>query len=304
MNPRRPSPLVALQTRANKVRQLMSFETDRTFYLALSELGRRYAVVDAEPDARSSTGSLAAFELRVLSQNGEDGVLAEIFRRIGAPVRFFVEFGVESGREGTCVYLADVAEWNGLFIEADPSLYRKLDDKYATVPGVITSEAMVTPANAEELFHRANVPTEPDVLSIDIDGGDYWTWEAIVHYRPRVVVIEYNAAIDPRRRLVQPRERAAWDGTDFYGASVAALQALGESKGYKLVHTELAGVNAFFVRTDLARDRFSEGERVRVRGVPNYFLRGAHHPRSSSADSFYLDIDTGELVAAAESAAH
>jgi hypothetical protein len=282
----------------------MSFETDRAFYLALSELGRRYAQVGTEPGDRHATGSLGAFELRVLSQNGEDGVLAEIFRRIGAPARFFVEFGVESGREGTCVYLADIAEWNGLFIEADPSLYRMLGHKYAPVAGVITSEAMVTPANAEELFHRAGVPAEPDVLSIDIDGGDYWAWEAIVNYRPRVVVIEYNAAIDPRRRLVQPRERAGWDGTDFYGASVAALQALGESKGYQLVHTELAGVNAFFVRADLAGERFSEGDHVRVRGVPNYFLRGSHHPRSSSADSFYLDIDTGEFVAAAESVGH
>ncbi|MGH8996722.1 MAG: hypothetical protein ACRDYB_11940 [Acidimicrobiales bacterium] len=297
----RSMPLVGLRTRTNIVRQLMTFETDRAFYLALSELNHRYAPVGAEPGERHSTTSLAAFELRVLSQNGEDGVLAEIFRRIGAPARFFVEFGVESGREGTCVYLADIAEWAGLFIEADPSFYRELEHKYAASAGVLTSEAMVTPANVEELFKRANVPTEPDVVSIDIDGGDYWVWEAIVNYRPRVVVIEYNAAIDPRRRLVQPRERTGWDGTDFFGASVAALQALGESKGYRLVHTELAGLNAFFVREDVAEDRFSEAGRVPVRGFPNYFLRGYRHPRSSSADRSYLDIDTGELVPAGES---
>ena len=291
-------PLASIRARANAVRHLMSLGTDSAFYLSLSELSHRYARVSEEPGEPDAALSLASFELRVLSQSGEDGVLAEIFRRIGVSERYFVEFGVESGREGNCVYLADVADWNGLFIEAEPALYRKLDDKYVASSGVVTSQAMVTPANVEELFHRAGVPAEPDVVSIDIDGGDYWVWEAMVNYRPRVVVIEYNAAIDPRRRLVQPRERARWDGTDFFGSSVAALRALGESKGYRLVHTELAGVNAFFVREDLAGGRFSEGERVPVRGVPNYFLRDDHHPRTSSPDSFYLDIDTGEFVPA------
>ena len=279
----------------------MSFGTDRAFYLALSELSRRYAEVDESPAERHSTMSLGASELRVFSQNGEDGVLAEIFRRIGAPARFFVEFGVESGREGNCVYLADVAGWDGLFIEANPPKFRQLEQKYAACDGVCTSEAMVTPANVEELFHRGGVPAEPDIVSIDIDGGDYWVWEAIVNYRPRVVVAEYNSAIDARRRLVQPRERAGWDGTDFFGASVAALRALGESKGYRLVYTELAGVNTFFVREDLADGRFPSADRVQLRAVPNYFLRGDHHPRSSSADSVYVDLDTGESVPAAES---
>ncbi len=132
---------------------------------------------------------------------------------------------------------------------------------------------MVTPTNIEEIFSRAGVPAEPDVLSIDIDGGDYWIWEAIANYRPRVVVVEYNSTIDPGRRLVQPRERTSWDGTDFFGASLAALRALGESKGYRLVHTELTGLNAFFVREDLAGERFSQADRVPARGFPNYFLR-------------------------------
>lgn len=296
----RAMPLVPLRTRANLVRQLLTFGTDRAFYLALSELGRRYAEVGVEAAERCPAVSLGTFELRVLSQNGEDGVLAEIFRRIGAPARFFVEFGVESGREGNCVYLADVAEWNGLFIEASPSLYRALDRKYRAFAGVRTCEAMVTPDNVEELFGRAGVPAEPDVLSIDIDGGDYWVWGEINNYRPRVVVVEYNPAPDPRRRLVQPLERTGWDGTEYFGASLAALRTLGESKGYRLVHTELAGANAFFVREDLALDRFTDSDRVAARGAPNYFLRGYSHPRAAT-DSCYLDLDTGELVSAAES---
>ncbi len=90
-------------------------------------------------------------------------------------------------------------------------------------------------------------------MSIDVDGQDYWIWEAIERYRPRVMIVEYNSAIDPRRKLVQPDEPdRSWDGTDRYGASLGALQAWPRRKGYRLVHTDLSAVNAFFVRGDLA----------------------------------------------------
>ena len=176
-------------------------------YLALSELRRAPRAHRAEPGELQPTPA-HAFELRVFSQNGEDGVLAEILRRVGAPARYFVEFGVESGREGNCVYLADVAGWRGLFMEADeehvPSCCER---KYAAAQDACTTvRARVTPRNVEELFAQAGVPEEPDVVSIDVDGQDYWIWEAIESYRPRVVIVEYNSAIDPRRRLVQPND--------------------------------------------------------------------------------------------------
>jgi hypothetical protein len=115
-----------------------------------------------------------SFELRVFSQNGEDGVIAELVRRTGAPGRFFVEFGIGSGGEGNCVFLADVLGWSGLFMEPDPDAHAALTRKFEGHPGVATLHATVTPENVEELFERAGVPAEPDVLSIDVDGNDYW----------------------------------------------------------------------------------------------------------------------------------
>ena len=113
--------------------------------------------------------------------------------------------------------------------------------------------AAVTPDNVEELFVQAGVPPEPDVLSIDVDGQDYWIWEAIEACRPRVVVIEYNAVLPPGRQLVQPLGFVdRWDGTDYFGASLDAVCALAERKRYRLVHTDLGAINAFFVRSDLA----------------------------------------------------
>jgi hypothetical protein len=281
-----------------EIRRVLTRETDRGLYLAMSELHARHAPIAADAGALPQTLDLTPFELRVFSQNGEDGVLAEILRRTGAPTRFFVEFGVESGREGNCVFLADVAGWRGLFMETGEETYRLLERKYVAQGRIRTMRAGVSNENVEELFEQADVPREPDVLSIDVDGHDYWIWEAIESYRPRVVVIEYNSALDPRRRLVQPNDPSReWDETEYFGASAGALQALGERKGYRLVHTELSGLNAFFVRIDLAGDGFPAPGEVAVRGVPNYYLSDWRH-RAARAGRQYLDLDNGELVEA------
>ena len=250
-------------------------ETDRSIYLSIAELRRRCRT---QPQS-SVAGPLTEFELRCFSQHGEDGVIAEILARIGIGSGFFVEFGIETGREGNCVFLADVLGWEGVFIEPDEAAFPELARKYAQTEGVRTVNTVVTPDNVEDLFAAAGVPPEPDVLSIDVDGQDYWIWAALESYRPRVAVIEYNAVLPPGRQLVQPRgHREAWDGTDYFGASLDALCALADRKGYALVHTDLAAVNAFFVRSDLATGAVPPPDEVARRYQPNYFMRGYRHP--------------------------
>jgi hypothetical protein len=243
----------------------------RAAYLAMSELLRRHA---REGGPASESGTLTGHELRVFSQNGEDGVIAELIARCGAPSRFFVEFGAGDGHENNCAVLADLLGWSGVFIEGDPDLYSALDAKYRPIDAVRTVNAMISADNAEDVFARAGVPPEPDLLSIDVDGADLWIWRALRSHRPRLVVIEYNSALDPDRPLVQPPDLSgAWDGTDYYGASIGALRALADEKGYRLVHTDLTGTNAFFVREDVAGDLPTD---VPVRG-PNHFLAGGGH---------------------------
>jgi hypothetical protein len=259
-------------------------ETDRTVYLALAELTRRYG----QKRSRRSD-PLTAYELRCFSQHGEDGVIAELLSRVGSVKRFFVEFGIESGREGNCVFLADVLDWDGLFIEPDESAYGRLARKYAASPRIRTLRSEVTPTNVETLFAQHSVPAEPDVMSIDVDGSDYWIWDAIAAYRARLLVIEYNAALSTEERLVQPPDRVGgWDGTDYFGASLRALVELGERKGYQLVHTDLAAANAFFVRSDLVAGRFPPASAIPRRGEPNYFMTGYQHP-SDPENRGYVD---------------
>ncbi len=168
--------------------------TSREQLLALSELSRRWG---GDVPGAGELLELTPYELRVFSQNGEDGVLAEIIRRSGAPGRYFVEFGAHTGVENNCAVLADILSWGGLYIEGGADRFAMLERKYRPRPRVRTANAMVTPANVEALFAQHGVPEELDVLSIDVDGSDYWIWEAIVAYRPRIVVIEYNGELDP-----------------------------------------------------------------------------------------------------------
>lgn len=200
-------------------------------------------------------GDLRAFERRVFSQNGEDGILQEILNRVGEGGRFFVEFGVESGAECNCAWLVREKGWQGLFIEPEEAQYRALVERYRDRPGARCLREKVTSANIEALLGAHGVPPELDVFSIDIDGNDYWVWAAVRRWRPRVVVIEYNASHPPPRRWVMREDPDyRWNGTSYHGASLASLVALGRNKGYTLVATDTRGVNAFFVRDDLVRE--------------------------------------------------
>ena len=248
-------------------------------YLALAQLRER--------TSRDST-DLTVSELTVFSQNGEDGVLQEILGRIGAGDRHFAEIGVHVN-EGNCVLLADAFGWHGLFVDADPGEVANLQRKYRHSDRVTVLQTLITRDNIEEVLGRANVPVDLDVLSIDVDGNDYWIWQAVKAWSPRIVVIECNSNLDPAGEQVQPYSSGAgWSGTAFFGASVGALRHLGASRGYQLVHIDLTGTNAFFVRTDQAANHFVSEAEVVFRAV-NIYLSGQMHAPPSS-EGGYLNL--------------
>jgi hypothetical protein len=175
-----------------------------------------------------------------------------------------------------------VMGWSGVYLEADAGAYTALERRFSANPRVRTLQAAVEPGNVEALFAQAGVPEEPDVVSIDVDGNDYWIWRALERFRPRVMVIEYNGDLEPGSSQVMPYTPGfRWDHSSGYGASLGALEALGREKGYTLVHTELAGVNAFFVRSELAGD-LPSGDAVPRRSA-NHALMGLGHPEPRRA---------------------
>ena len=205
-------------------------------------------------------GMLNLFEKKVFSQGGEDGIIAEIFNRIGITDSWFVEFGVQDGLECNSLLLLH-QNWRGLWVEGDRGDYLKVKENLGVFLGRDTLQVeykFVTPENFERILGQGKIPHEFDLLSIDIDYNDYWVWKALTNYRPRVVVIEYNAQFPPPVKVVVDyNPQASYVSSTFFGASLQSLELLGREKGYQLVGCSFSGVNAFFVRDDLAENRFA-----------------------------------------------
>lgn len=190
--------------------------------------------------------NLNQFERRITSQNWEDGIIHAIFTVIGTTNKYYVEFGAEDGTECNTRYLREHSGWSGLL----------MDGGYEN-PAIGLRREFITAENIESTFAKYRVPKHFDLLSIDIDGNDYWVWNAITHYDPRVVVIEYNACLPYAPARTIPYNTAfQWDKTDYYGASLSAFVSLGIRKGYTLIATDSRGVNAFFIKQDLAKTHF------------------------------------------------
>lgn len=198
---------------------------------------------------------------KVYSQHDEDGIIQEIFRRIGATSRTFVEFGVETGIECNSAKLL-IEGWRGLWIEANAQACKAITSNFADFLNdrrLTLRQSFVTAENINALVEGAGFNGEIDLVSIDIDFNDYWVWKAIKAVSPRAVVIEYNAGLHPPMSVTVPYQpNRAGDGTNYFGASLEALVRLGREKGYRIVGCNISGSNAFFVRDDLCGDHFLE----------------------------------------------
>jgi hypothetical protein len=229
----------------------------RQFITKYHQQRKKLAMWRARRRDRRSPTDLRNFERQIYSQYGEDGVIAEIFRRIGEGGKFAVEFGIEDGTECNTRHLFEDCGWSGLLIDGSPEYVASARALYAGRP-VEVMNRFITVENILEIFREGRVPRDFDLLSIDIDGNDYWIWEKITTaYRPRVVVIEYNGRWAPPREWVIPYDPDfRWDGSVYYGASLESMARLGASRAYRLVGCSFAGLNAFFVRDDHVGDHF------------------------------------------------
>ncbi len=229
------------------------FQVEILNRLQVEQLVNQLTAAETARDARR----LARHEASVYAQSGEDGVIAEIFRRIGTTNRYFVEFGSGDGGENNTVLLLQ-AGWSGLWMDAEPRFVQTAAERYRGKP-LRVRQAFVNAENIEALLREGGAPPGFDLMSIDIDRNDYWVWKAINAFTPRVVVIEYNAVFPPGMSWVVDYAPAAkWDGTSHFGASLTALERLAAAKGYVLVGCNLMGTNAFFVRRELADGKFAE----------------------------------------------
>jgi hypothetical protein len=224
----------------------------------LGRLERRQLLRDISDPRR-----LEHFGRKVYSQSDEDGIIEEIFRRLGLTRRSgkFIDFGAHNGVDRSNTLYLLYRGFSGLWIEASEVQVQSIRERFREPleSGQLTvAQAFVTAENINDLL-LSNLGDDKNValLSIDIDGNDLWVWKAITSITPAVVVIEYNGKFPPPLSIAQEyKADHAWGGTDYFGASLEALARIGRQKGYQLVACNIAGINAFFVREDLLGEHF------------------------------------------------
>ena len=216
------------------------------------------AVASAQLRSLNSIQSLSDVEFSIFSQWGEDGIIEWITQRCGHLPEKFIEFGVEDYRESNTRFLISNRNWRGLIIDGSPANVRFIQADPISYQRDLTAKCeFITSDNIQRIISEAGFSGEIGVLSIDIDGNDYWIWKIIENVRPYLVIVEYNAVFGDLFDLSVPYDPSfsrtkAHHSNFYYGASIGALTRLGLAKGYTLLGSNRAGSNAFFIRDECA----------------------------------------------------
>ena len=205
----------------------------------------------------SEPKNLINFGFKVYSQSDEDGILEEIFKRIGISQKKFIELGVQDGKECNTTYLLK-SGWSGLWVDMSTDENKlRLDFRNYIKENLNFKKERITKKNVNQIiygFYSDN--DEIDLLSIDLGINTYHILSEI-KVNPRVIVTEYNAKLrDKIEWIADYDEKKQWSGDDNFGASLNSFKIMLEKKGYYLVCCNIIGVNAFFVRKDLINSEF------------------------------------------------
>jgi hypothetical protein len=200
---------------------------------------------------------LREYEFKVFSQWGEDGIIQRLIATVPIANTTFIEFGVEDFSESNCRFLMINDHWRGFVLDGSQRGMAKLQSAEWLWKYDLRSHcAIVTRDNINEVLRASGFDRDLGILSIDVDGIDYWLLEALDAFAPRILIMEYNSLFGEARKISVPYD-ASFSRRDkhysdlYFGASLPALAYLADKKGYSLVGTESTGTNAFFVRTDL-----------------------------------------------------
>lgn len=208
------------------------------------------------------------FGFKVFSQHDEDGILLFIFSLIGTTNKKSVEICAGDGIECNTSNLIINHRWVGLLVDGNEQNISRAKSFYANNPDTMfwppkVLKQWITAENANDFLEENEYKGEIDLLSIDIDGIDYWLWKAITVVSPRVVVLEFNHLWGPNESVTVPYDpqfKAEFTeyGSDYAGASLAAFVKLGKEKGYRLIATNHIATNAFFIRNDISHEMLPE----------------------------------------------
>lgn len=208
----------------------------------------------------NTSKNLQDYEFKVFSQWGEDGIIQRIVQNLPIKNKTFIEFGVSDFFESNCRFLMMNNNWSGFVIDGSEKNIRSLKNSYLYwMYDLKAISAFINKSNINDLLKESEFAEDLGLLSIDIDGVDYWIFEAIEHFNARILILEYNSIFGKDRAITVPYDDGFFRTNKHYsnlyfGASLPALIHLASQKGYSFVGTCSAGVNAFFIRTDLVNE--------------------------------------------------
>ena len=214
---------------------------------------------------KNSLPSIKDTGFKVFSQFEEDGKLLFIFSVIGMDNKTFVEIGAADGINSNCANLIFNFGWHGVFIDGSKEgvergrkFYSKYPTPYSYPPKFIHSK--VTAENINELILSQGYKGEIGLLSVDIDGNDYWVWNALTAVDPKVVIIETHNEFGYENIVVPYDPNYFYPGKhpDYHGASPVAMVNLAKKKGYRLVGANDLGFNFIFVKNGIADELIPE----------------------------------------------
>ncbi len=208
-------------------------------------------------ESPDSPQSLVDVEFKIFSQWGEDGIIQYLTSCLTIENKTFVEFGVGDFSESNCRFLMEKDDWRGFVVEADDRCVSRMKRRnFYWRHDLVAENELLTRENVNTVLARSGFDRDLGILSIDVDGNDYYLLEAIDIFSPRILICEFNPVFDPTRQWVVPydaefqRSRAHYSHL-YWGASLGAIVALAEKKGFRWVGVGSQGANAFFVRMDL-----------------------------------------------------
>jgi hypothetical protein len=234
-------------------------------------------------------------EFQVFSQFGEDGIIQFLVQRVPIVNRVFVELGVEDYSESNTRFLLVHDAWRGVIVDAGGAHQHFLQESRLDWRTTIdAATAFIDRDNVDEILRRAGVGGSIGLLSIDIDGNDYWVLDAIDGVSPQILVAEYNSLFGPERAVTVPYDPAFVRAEKHYshlywGASLAALTQAAAAKGLTLVGGNRAGNNAFFV------ERGSLGEIPERTPAACWRPAQFRESRGPGGELTYLSDDTEKL---------
>ncbi|MFM6529406.1 MAG: hypothetical protein ACKPIB_14095 [Dolichospermum sp.] len=236
-------------------------------------------------------------EFRAFSQWGEDGIIQFLIRNVPINRKIFVEFGVQNYTESNTRFLLINNNWSGLVIDggSEEISYIKNDPIYWQY-NLKAVNSFITKDNINQIISDNGIQGEIGLLSVDIDGNDYWVWQAIDCINPAIVISEYNFRFGANKAVTVPydasfvRSKAHYSNI-YYGASLKALCILADKKGYAFVGCNSAGNNAFFVRKDLKPDAINE-----ITVQEGYVKGQFRESRDEKGNLLYLSLEEEQNI--------